>query len=134
MEKNNKIITGQIINFSRYNTDKDGKPLVTKKGENYHKFSIKVDKAGDKVWYGTDFKDDTKDFKVGDTVTIETYEREYQGKWYDSARIPTKTDLMWAMLQELNDRVKKLENKKELTGVEKTFAEMGGDDFVPTDF
>lgn len=58
----------------RYDTKKDGTPLLTKAGKPYTSLRIKCNEHGDKYLSGFDGSQ-TKDWKIGDTVDIEVEEK-----------------------------------------------------------
>ncbi len=77
--------------YGRFDTDKEGKPLVGKFGP-YAKISIKAKEYGDRYLSGYENKE-TKDWAVGKEVEVESVEEvASNGKTYLNFKMPKKAD------------------------------------------
>ncbi len=84
---------------------------LSKAGKKYVALSVKIDGDTEDRWYNGLGNDFTKSWNVGDTVPLEIYEEEYQGKKYWKCRALSKTDMAMSQMEELTKRVVALEAK-----------------------
>lgn len=92
-----RVLIQQIS--SEQKTSKGGKP--------YTAVGIKID---GQFYNGLGTKE-TDSWKTGDTVTLELYEEEYNGKMYKKFRVPSQVDLLTAVVKGLEARIAKLEEQ-----------------------
>lgn len=87
--------------------NKDGQEFKTKDGKKFWKMAIKTQELGDE-WLSCLFFDEGRmpQWSEGDQVAVEIEE----SNGYKNFRIPTKYDTLMAMFNELDQRLRKLEN------------------------
>lgn len=98
--KNIRRIT--VKTLKNYDKDKEGNPLEGKFGR-YFKYGLTCDEYPTKTLYGIGNKQ--LDWKAGEQYDIDLEEK---GEWLNF-KLPKKEDLATAGVQELEKRVKKLE-------------------------
>jgi hypothetical protein len=84
---------------------------LSKAGKKYVALSVKIKDDPEDRWYNGLGNDFTKTWNVGDTVPLELYEEEYNGKMFWKVRALSKTDLVVSELEELKGRVRVLESR-----------------------
>lgn len=77
---------------------------VSKGGKKYTACTIKASQYGDQ-WINGFGNWTTRDWEVGDTVVVETWEEEYNGKMYRKFKTVKKEDLLEIRVKKLEDRV-----------------------------
>lgn len=87
--------------------NKNGEEFKTKKGQKFWKMGIKTDEYQDE-WMSCLFFDQDKipDWNEGDQVSIVIEENG----GFKNFKVPTQFDTLFAMFNELDQRVKRLEN------------------------
>ena len=87
-------------------TDKEGKPLISKKGKPYTRMSLITKEIRETVdgedkgrWIGGFKNKVTEKWSEGDVVTIGFTEVEFNGKMYANFSTPTEADIEIATLK-----------------------------------
>lgn len=70
---------------------------TSKAGKPYLAAGIKVNGK----WYNGMGKEFMRQWKAGDTVTIELFQEEYNGKMYDKFKVPDRVELLEARVEKL---------------------------------
>lgn len=98
-----------ITKISRFTTDKDGKPLMTKDNHPYTRLRLQTNEQGAE-WLSGFGNADNAQWAEGDTVEIEVK----QVGQYLNFSTPKQADVLEAKFAELEKRVTALENKDEI--------------------
>lgn len=121
----------QITKIFKSNKDKEGKPFKDKNGKPFWKVAVKFSKYGD-TWYSTlAFREDDPVLNLEEGQEKLFVIDESNG--YKNFKLPTKYDVFEAKLDELNRRVRKLENNTTSAGTPVPFPEDDVPDINPED-